>query len=210
MMIQFNNVKYKGILSVNSLHIEEKKVNFIVGKSGGGKSTLLKLLNKIISPDNGEITYKEKNIEEIDSVELRKKIVMVPQNIIVFDGSVRENLLKGLELRKEEFASDEVIKEILDVVCLEKDLNENSSKLSGGEKQRLVLGRALLLNCEVLMLDEPTASLDEKTSEILIKNLIDFSKKRGISLVIITHNLKLAERYSERIIEVEKGKSIGE
>lgn len=209
-MIQFNNVKYKEILSVNSLHIEEKKVNFIVGKSGGGKSTLLKLLNKIISPDNGEITYKGKNIEEIDSVELRKKIVMVPQNIIVFDGSVRENLLKGLELRKEEFASDEVIKEILDVVCLEKDLDENSSKLSGGEKQRLVLGRALLLNCEVLMLDEPTASLDEKTSEILIKNLIDFSKKRGISLVIITHNLKLAERYSERIIEVEKGKSIGE
>lgn len=209
-MIQFNNVKYKGILSVNSLHIEEKKVNFIVGKSGGGKSTLLKLLNKIISPDNGEITYKGKNIEEIDSVELRKKIVMVPQNIIVFDGSVRENLLKGLELRKEEFASDEVIKEILDVVCLEKDLNENSSKLSGGEKQRLVLGRALLLNCEVLMLDEPTASLDEKTSEILIKNLIDFSKKRGISLIIITHNLKLAERYSERIIELEKGKSIGE
>lgn len=209
-MIQFNNVKYKEILSVNSLHIEEKKVNFIVGKSGGGKSTLLKLLNKIISPDNGEITYKGKNIEEIDSVELRKKIVMVPQNIIVFDGSVRENLLKGLELRKEEFASDEVIKEILDVVCLEKDLDENSSKLSGGEKQRLVLGRALLLNCEVLMLDEPTASLDEKTSDILIKNLIDFSKKRGISLVIITHNLKLAERYSERIIEVEKGKSIGE
>lgn len=209
-MIRIENINYNDILSINSLNIEEKEVTFIVGKSGSGKSTLLKLINNMISSKYGNIYYRGKNIYEIDSIELRKKIVMVPQNIIVFDGTIRENLLKGIELRKEPLEDDEFLKEILGVICLNKGLDENAQILSGGEKQRLILGRALALRCEVLMLDEPTASLDEKTSEEVLKNIIRFSKKREISLIIITHDLRLANSYSEKKIEIIDGKIVGD
>lgn len=209
-MIRLENINYNGILSINSLNIEEKQVTFVVGKSGSGKSTLLKLINNMISSKYGNIYYRGKNICEIDSIELRKKIVMVPQNIIVFDGTIRENLLKGIELRKEPLEDDEFLKEILEVICLNKGLDENAKVLSGGEKQRLILGRALALRCEVLMLDEPTASLDEKTSEEVLKNIIRFSKKREISLIIITHDLRLANSYSEKKIEIIDGRIVGD
>lgn len=209
-MIKLENINYNGILSINSLNIEEKQVTFVVGKSGSGKSTLLKLINNMISSKYGNIYYRGKNIYEIDSIELRKKIVMVPQNIIVFEGTIRENLLKGIELRKEPLADDEFLKEILEVICLNKGLDENAKVLSGGEKQRLILGRALALRCEVLMLDEPTASLDGKTSEEVLKNIIRFSKKREISLIIITHDLRLANSYSEKKIEIIDGRIVGD
>lgn len=209
-MIMLENINYNGILYINSLYIEEKQVTFVVGKSGSGKSTLLKLINNMISSKYGNIYYRGKNIYEIDSIELRKKIVMVPQNIIVFDGTIRENLLKGIELRKEPLEDDEFLKEILEVICLNKGLDENAKVLSGGEKQRLILGRALALRCEVLMLDEPTASLDEKTSEEVLKNIIRFLKKREISLIIITHDLRLANSYLEKKIEIIDGKIVGD
>lgn len=209
-MIRLEKVRYKGILSVNYLNIEEKKITFIVGKSGSGKSTLLKLINNMISANSGDIFYNGKNINEIDPIDLRKKVVMVPQNIVIFDGTIRDNLLKGLELRKETLVDDETLKNILKVVCLEKGLDEKAQKLSGGEKQRLILGRALALQCDVLMLDEPTASLDEKTSEMVLRNIISFAKERDLSLIIITHDLRLANIYSERTIEVIKGKVLGE
>lgn len=209
-MIRLEKVRYKGILSVDYLNIEEKKITFIVGESGSGKSTLLKLINNMISANNGDIFYKGKNINKIDPIDLRKKVVMVPQNIIIFDGTIRENLLKGLELRKETLVDDEILKNILKVVCLEKSLDEKAQKLSGGEKQRLILGRALALQCDVLMLDEPTASLDEKNSEMVLRNIISFAKERELSLIIITHDLRLANIYSERTIEVIKGKVLGE
>lgn len=209
-MIRLEKVRYKGILSVDYLNIEEKKITFIVGESGSGKSTLLKLINNMISANNGDIFYKGKNINKIDPIDLRKKVVMVPQNIIIFDGTIRENLLKGLELRKETLLDDEILKNILKVVCLEKSLDEKAQKLSGGEKQRLILGRALALQCDVLMLDEPTASLDEKNSEMVLRNIISFAKERELSLIIITHDLRLANIYSERTIEVIKGKVLGE
>ncbi|MDZ5253044.1 ABC transporter ATP-binding protein [Clostridium sp. LIBA-8841] len=209
-MISLEKVRYKGILSVDYLNIEEKKITFIVGESGSGKSTLLKLINNMISANNGDIFYKGKNINKINPIDLRKKVVMVPQNIIIFDGTIRENLLKGLELRKETLVDDEILKNILKVVCLEKSLDEKAQKLSGGEKQRLILGRALALQCDVLMLDEPTASLDEKNSEMVFRNIISFAKERELSLIIITHDLRLANIYSERTIEVIKGKVLGE
>lgn len=209
-MIRLEKVRYKGILSVDYLNIEEKKITFIVGESGSGKSTLLKLINNMISANSGDIFYKGKNINKIDPIDLRKKVVMVPQNIIIFDGTIRENLLKGLELRKETLVDDEILKNILKVVCLEKSLDEKAQKLSGGEKQRLILGRALALQCDVLMLDEPTASLDEKNSEMVLRNIISFAKERELSLIIITHDLRLANIYSERTIEVIKGKVLGE
>lgn len=209
-MIRLEKVRYKEILSVDYLNIEEKKITFIVGESGSGKSTLLKLINNMISANSGDIFYKGKNINKIDPIDLRKKVVMVPQNIIIFDGTIRENLLKGLELRKETLVDDEILKNILKVVCLEKSLDEKAQKLSGGEKQRLILGRALALQCDVLMLDEPTASLDEKTSQMVLRNIISFAKERELSLIIITHDLRLANIYSERTIEVIKGKVLGE
>lgn len=96
-MFVLKNVKYKDILNIEELHIPPRKITVITGKSGTGKTTLLKMLNKLISPDSGEIFFKGTPLKEIDSVELRRKVVMLPQFPVVFPGNVKENLILGLK-----------------------------------------------------------------------------------------------------------------
>jgi len=96
-MFDLEKVKYKNILDIEKLHIEKNKVTCIVGESGSGKTTLLKLFNKLISPDGGEIKYLDKSIHDIDSVQLRREVVMLPQSPAIYEGSVKENLLIGLK-----------------------------------------------------------------------------------------------------------------
>ena len=208
-MFNFENVKYKNILDIENLHIKKNKITCIVGESGSGKTTLLKLFNKLISPDSGKIYYMGKNIKEIDSVELRRQVVMLPQSPAIYEGTVKENLLIGLKFsEKEDTLDDDNLKKILKEVNLNKNLDEDAEKISGGEQQRLALGRIILLDPKVYLLDEPSSALDEETEHLVIEKMVEHVRKTNKTLIMVTHTKRIAKDFADNIIEVNKGKII--
>ncbi len=209
-MFSLKEVKYKGILNIRDLNIQKHKITCIVGESGSGKTTLLRLLNKLISPDTGEIFYNNKSMEYINSVELRKEVVMLPQAPAIFSGSIQDNLLIGLKFSEQSYPSDDKLYEVLKMVNLHKDLAEDAEKLSGGEKQRVALGRVILMEPEVLLLDEPSSALDEDTEHLIIKSLVDYTKKNCKTLIMVTHSKKIATHFSDKIIEIKQGTVINQ
>ncbi|MHB1405246.1 MAG: ABC transporter ATP-binding protein [Desulfitobacteriaceae bacterium] len=204
-MFVLNNVRYKGILDIKHLVLPEHKTSCIVGESGGGKTTLLRLLNNLATCDSGSILWHKQSLYEIDPIELRRRVVMLGQTPVVFDGSVRENLLIGLKFAEKALPGDDALREVLRQVSLKKELEVEAAHLSGGEKQRLALGRVLLMEPEVLLLDEPSSALDEDTEEILIESLVKYVKDKGRTLIMVTHARKIAEKYGEYIVEIEQG-----
>ncbi len=207
-MFWLKKVKYKHILDIYDLKIEKNKVTCIVGESGSGKSTLLRLLNKLVSCDSGEIFYRNQPINTIDSVELRRKVVMLPQQPVIFPGTVRDNLLIGLKFSEKSLVDDSKLGEILSMVQLNKELDEDSDKLSGGEKQRLALGRVILIDPEVFLLDEPSSALDEETERIIIDKLVTYTKELHKTLIMVTHSKKVAQIYSDNVVEIQQGKVV--
>lgn len=207
-MFCFQGVKYKNILDVPELEIPEGQVTSIIGESGSGKTTLMRLLNKLISCSEGEIYYKGKALKEIDSVEHRRRVVMLSQEPAVFPGTVRENLLIGLKFSEKPLVGDEALYKAMETVYLKKDLVENVEKLSGGEKQRLCIARIILMEPEVLLLDEPTSALDETTEEIVIGKLLRYAKSHRSTVIMVTHSKTMAEKFSDIILHIEKGRLI--
>jgi putative ABC transport system ATP-binding protein len=201
---------YKDILNIKSLTIPSNKIVCITGESGGGKTTLLKLLNKMISPDSGEILYLDTPLEQLDSIKLRRKVVMLPQNPAIYNGTIRDNLLIGLKFSEKSMENDERLISSLNSARLNKGLDESVDNLSGGEKQRLALARVLLLNPDAYLLDEPSASLDEETERIIIENLVAECKKNSKSVIMVTHSNKIATTYADLVIRIDKGKVINQ
>lgn len=205
-MFVLDNVRYKNILDVRHLVLPDKKINCILGESGSGKTTLLRLLNNLAACDSGSILWHEQSLYELNPIELRRRVVMLGQNPVIFDGSVRENLLIGLKFAEKPCPGDDKLREVLKQVSLHKDLDVEAAQLSGGEKQRLALGRVLLMEPEVLLLDEPSSALDEDTEEILIRSLVRYVKENEITLIMVTHARRIAEEYGEYIVEIEQGR----
>ncbi|AOY74980.1 ABC transporter ATP-binding protein [Clostridium formicaceticum] len=204
-MFLLKEVKYKDILDIKKLTIKKHKVTCIVGESGSGKTTLLKLLNKLISCDYGEIFYENQSLKEINSVDLRRNVVMLPQYPAIFGGSIKDNLLIGLKFSEKQPISDDKLFQVLEVVKLNKKLDEDAEKLSGGEKQRIALARVILMEPEVLLLDEPSSALDEDTEHIIIDALVNYTKQNNKTLIMVTHSKKVANDFSDEIIEIKKG-----
>ena len=206
-MFELNNVKYNDILKVNNLEIEENKITCIVGKSGGGKTTFLKLLNNMISPTAGIIKFKGKDIMDYDPVELRRKVPMLPQNPVVFSKTIKANFDLALKYAELEKKSEKEYKEILKRVSLEKQkLDKNAEDLSGGEKQRVALARILLLEPNILLLDEPSSALDEKTEKLIIETVVDYIENKNGTLIMVTHSTKIAKEYGDEIVTINHGK----
>lgn len=207
-MFCLRGVRYRDILDIERLEIPKGKVTCIVGESGSGKTTLLRLLNKLISCDKGEIVYNGRSLKDIDSVELRRRVVMLPQTPAIFPGTVRDNLLIGLVFSEKPLVGEEKLLEIMEMVHLDKSLDEDAEKLSGGEKQRLALGRVLLMDPEVFLLDEPSSSLDEDTEEVVIGSLVKYARERGKTVVMVTHSKQVARSFSDKIVEVSHGRVV--
>lgn len=203
-MFSLKNVKFKHILSIDEMFIPRDKITCIVGESGSGKSTLLRLLNNMISPDSGEITYNGVPINVMDPVELRRRVVMLHQEAALFDGSVKDNLVIGLEFSRKPVPEDEKLEKVLKMVRLDKQLEESPEKFSGGEKQRLALARVLLMEPEVFLMDEPSSALDESTEAIVIGNLAEYTIKSNRTLVMVTHSKEVANAYGENIIDLHR------
>lgn len=205
-MLKLENVKYKDIIDIEDLEFQKGKVTCITGESGAGKSTLLKLLNKVISPDSGKILFKDKNLKDIDSIEFRRKLPTLSQFPVIYDGNIRDNLLIGLKFSNKESKPDQKLEEVLKKVRLDKKLDDDPEKLSGGEKQRLCIGRILLMDTDTIMLDEPSASLDSKTEHDIISLIYDEIKACGKTMIYITHTKDIAEEFSDVLIRLDKGK----
>lgn len=200
-----DDVRYRQVLHIEQLHIQQHEITCLVGSSGSGKSTLLRLLNRMISPDSGRITYRSEPIDAMDAVALRRKVVMLPQNPIMFEGSLRDNLLKGIEFGEREPVSDERLQSLLELMQVDKNLNAGTGKLSGGERQRVSIARVLAMQPDVLLLDEPSSALDVTTQNVVISNLIADARAANTTIVMVTHANAIAEQWADHLIEIRAG-----
>ena len=209
-MFTLTNITYKGILDIEKLLIPGQKITCIVGESGSGKTTLSRLLNKLISPDEGIIKYHDSILQEINSVELRRKVVMLPQTPAIFPGTIRDNLLLGLKFAEQPAVDDDHLQVAMKTVHLEKELDNNADQLSGGEKQRLALARLLLLDPDVFLLDEPSSALDDDTEQLVIEKLVQHTRTHNKTLIMVTHSKQVARQFADHIIEMKNGRIIRE
>jgi putative ABC transport system ATP-binding protein len=206
-MFVLEKVKFLNVVDVPSLIIPKNKVTSIVGESGGGKTTILKLLNKMISPSQGNIFYNDISLNDLNTTYHRRKVLMLSQNSIMFGTTVKDNLLLPLLYRKDTlFPSDDILSNFLEKVSLNKKLDSLVSSFSGGEKQRLAIARILVANPDVYLLDEPTSALDEDTANSIMNNLLSFVQEQKKTLIMITHSEKIAKDYSDVIITMFSGK----
>lgn len=175
----------------------------IVGPSGAGKSSFLRLLNRLDDPTRGEIFYRNKPLSSYSPTELRKKISMLFQTPYLFDGTVGANLKYCCQ------HDDKTIVEILSRVGLKAEFAEKQAEdISGGERQRVALARALLLNPDVLLLDEPTASLDPTLSQSIEKLILDLTRNYCLTSIIVTHDPDQARRLGGYTLLLVGGKLV--
>jgi len=207
-MFTLKDVTYRDIVDIPHLDIPSGKVTCIVGRSGSGKTTTLRMLNRMISPDTGTIIYKGTPISEIDPVRLRRQVVMLPQTPVMFDGTIRDNLLIGLEFSEREPVPDDALHRVLEIMDLRKELEDDAATLSGGEKQRVALGRILVMRPDAALLDEPSSALDEGTERAVIGRLADAARERGVTVVMVTHSRPLAEAVADHLVEIEAGRVV--
>ena len=186
------NLIFKNFLYYPDICVEKKTVTFITGESGSGKTTLFKMLNGTVSPSTGEILFHNTSIVGLNKVQLRRKILLVKQNPYLFNESI--------------CPSQASITNFLKLCCIQVDLNTPCINMSGGEQQRIFLSIGLSLMPEVLLLDEPTSALNKELSNNIIKNIIEFTKQQGITLLIISHDVELQNIYAEEIIKIRRRK----
>lgn len=204
MVFKLKNIVVNDIIQIDELSIPHDQVTCIVGQSGSGKSTFLRLLNDLRSPDQGDIYYLGESLKKMEPVELRKQVLMVPQTPVIFEGSIEDNLQIGLTIAGSESATNEQMAAVLKKMKLHKSLTGNADDLSGGEKQRLAMARVMLMNAKVYLLDEPTSSLDDQTTDDIIKAFLDHTRKHQQTVIMVTHNKKLADEIGEFMIQMDK------
>ncbi len=193
------------ILNDISVEIQTGEFVFVTGSSGSGKSTFLKMCADLISPDAGELYFKDKNYLDWNPYELRKKISYLFQTPSFFFDKVYQNLEYPFTLRKEKVDEKRIL-ELLGRVNLKKDiLHQNIVNLSGGEKQRISLIRSLIFLPEVLLLDEITSALDYENT-LITENLINEISKEGTTIIWVTHDREQSRKYANRILNFDSGK----
>lgn len=209
-MFLLDKVTFKDILSVEHLVLEEGKTTSLFGASGCGKSTLLRLLCGLISPTTGQLYYRNQNMDQLDLILHRKKVIMMPQTSYLFPGNLRDNMNIGAFFRDMPNFADDQLQSMLEEVNLNsKKLEDNPEIFSGGEKQRLALARILLLKPEVILLDEPSAALDAQIEGTIMELLKNYKKQHHTTYILVTHSEKIAKTYSDVIVYMKEGRITG-
>jgi putative ABC transport system ATP-binding protein len=172
----------------------------LFGASGAGKSTTLRLLNRLADPAAGRVAYGGEDVRTYDPQALRREVCLVPQLPALIEGTVADNLQFAVSFGGPEEADPN---ELLPLAGLDPDYaDRDASQLSVGEQQRVMLARALALRPKVLLLDEPTSGLDEKSRDIVESALSTLREHSGISFVLVTHDRDQAERLSDHLVEM--------
>jgi putative ABC transport system ATP-binding protein len=195
------------ILNGVDLEVEKGEIMALVGPSGSGKSTLLRCLNRLIEIDDGSIMFNGRDLCHYSPVDLRRVMVLVHQDSAMFPGTVYDNVAYGPSLLGA-ISRGHVLKCMEEAGLPYEYAEKDASKLSGGEKKRVALARALALRPKVLLLDEPTEGVDPKKIEHVEKTILDFSKDHHLTVLWVTHNVEQAKRVSQRIANLKEGKVI--
>ena len=209
-----------GDLALNSVDLEVQKgqVMALIGPSGAGKSTLIRCVNRLVAPTSGEILFNGENIVKMRSGKLRRarrNMGMIFQEFALVERlTVMENVLSGRlgyvgfwrsYLRK--FPRNDIkgAFRLIEKVGLDAMTNKRADELSGGQRQRVGIARALIQNPDILLVDEPTASLDPKTSRQIMRLITELCEENQLAAIINIHDVALAQMFSERIVGLREG-----
>ncbi|MCU7873681.1 MAG: type I secretion system permease/ATPase [Candidatus Thiodiazotropha sp. (ex Lucinoma borealis)] len=196
-----------------SLHVSSGEKVAIIGKVGSGKTTIEKLIQGLYDPNSGAVCIDSTDLRQIDPADLRRSIGYVPQDIMLFYGSVRENIVLGAP-----YADDSDILKVAEIAGVTEFVNqhphgfdmqvgERGEHLSGGQRQAIAIARALLLDPPVLLLDEPSNSMDNSTEAMLKRKLADYAKEK--TLILVTHRTSLLDLV-DRLIVIDAGRVIAD
>jgi putative ABC transport system ATP-binding protein len=206
MLFALRDVTYRRgdrvVLSALTVELPEG-MTALVGPSGAGKSTLLRLLNRLADPDSGSIEYRGRDVRDYEVLSLRREIALVPQLPALLPGSVAENVRFGPGLCGRGCDLDRA----LVLAGLDSTFAERAAQqLSVGEQQRVMLARALALEPAVLLLDEPTAALDEQSRDAVERTLRDLHARLSAALIVVTHDRAQARRLGDRVLVLDGGR----
>src|SRR5580698_5909611 len=199
------------VLKGIDLTVEKGEILAVLGKSGTGKSVLLKLLIGLQKPDSGSISIRGQettNLEMDQLNEMRKKVGFLFQEGALYDSlTIAENV--AFPLRRHTKMSDsernEKVRALLSSVGLDKDLDKMPGSISGGMRKRVGLARALALDPEIILFDEPTAGLDPITAADIGRLIEKLRKERNVTSIVVTHDMHAAHHFSDRIVMLKEG-----
>lgn len=212
-IISMKNIekKYDDVTIIQGLNLDIEKGEFltIVGSSGCGKTTLLKMINGLIKPDKGNIIVNQKNISESNLISLRRSIGYCIQGSILFPHmTVEENIayVPNLLNRRNKQKTKEATAKWLKIVGLSDELrNRYPSELSGGQQQRVGIARALAASPEIILMDEPFGAVDSITRNQLQTEIKEIHNKTGVTIVFVTHDIAEALYLGTKVLVIDKG-----
>jgi D-methionine transport system ATP-binding protein len=223
MKIQLNNLSKTytsadGITKVTavdgvSLEIPSNKIFGIIGKSGAGKSSLVRLISMMETPDNGEVFYDDKRVDNLAEKELilqRRRIGMIFQNFNLFSSrSAGQNIAYPMEIcgvPKDQI--EKRVNELLEIVELSDRKDARISTLSGGQKQRIAIARALANNPDILFCDEATSALDPQTTKSILNLIRKIQSQMNLTVVMITHQMEVVRDACSQVAVIDNGKVV--
>lgn len=215
-LIELKNISkvYGDKIILNNINLKINKGEFvtIIGSSGCGKTTCLKLINGLITPDYGQVFVNNTDISQVDKIALRRGIGYVIQEIGLFPHmNVRKNISYIPNLVKMESKENinKKVKELIKAVGLNEDMLERyPSELSGGQRQRVGIARALASNAKILLMDEPFGAVDEITRKLLQDEILRIYRELSMTIVFITHDIKEALKLGTKVVIMDKGKIV--
>lgn len=201
--------RYKALDDV-SIVVEEGEFLTVIGRSGCGKTTMLRVINGLQKPDSGKVYAAGEDVGEADLIRLRRKIGYVIQNKGLFPHmTVEKNIIyvPVISGQKDKRQNRKLAEELIGLVGLEREmLDRYLEELSGGQQQRVGIARALASRPKLLLMDEPFGALDEITKRAMQNELLALQKKLGMTVVFITHDIREAMKLGDRVLVMEQGK----
>lgn len=217
-MIRLENVSKKFMINGKenivikdiNLSIDKKEIFGLVGETGSGKSTILRLMNGFIEPDEGNIYLMGKKLDRKTRHELVKDTSMIFQDFNLLSNlNVIDNVLLPTKLRRGNKKENiNKAKELLSFVGLEDFYQSSIRTLSGGQKQRVAIARTLITNPKIIFCDEPTSALDDKMSYEILKLLKDINEKFGTTIVLVSHDISVIKALCNRVAILENGRIV--
>jgi tungstate transport system ATP-binding protein len=194
------------VLDVDRLDIEIRTITGLMGPNGSGKSTLMRILAFLEKPATGQVTFQRQPLSQV-ALELRRQVTMLSQEPYLLKRSVQANVSYGLKLRGISDTRQQVNRALEKVGLDPTRFSQRSwRELSGGEAQRVALAARLILKPKVLLLDEPTASVDRESSDLILQAALDARNQWGTTLIIISHQLTWLRQIADRILSMDYGR----